>query len=420
MTSRRFPPTNPLELRTGSGALRPASLYAENIMEASRALPVSPGPQRIGTPLSSTRAAGPVSGQAASSVEGQRSRRTIGVAVVAGIMLLQVAADVVAARETARVLAHVAFMACELPLLMLALSAAFGWSLRRRMSAGKGLLAGVGIATAFGCVFGLLYGVAALHVPELRLHMSPTGSNAVIVLRSSLFGVLNAQMYFGLWAVAVVYPFAVEGARVRDLEAQQLRSEAEVARLRAHLEPHFLLNTLNAIAGLVTDEPREARRLLVCLGDLLRDAVQDQDDLQPLHKQVAWLRRYAQILETRHRGALSFEWDVAKDCEAELLPRLLLQPLVENAVQHGALQRGDGAGQVLVRVSRNPEGTMVCLVEDNGPGMRDADVRAGAFGLQAVRRRLALEAPDASLRLESSAQGTRSIVEIARPAGGAS
>jgi hypothetical protein len=382
-------------------------------MEASRALPIPHATERAGEDAFARR---PRSVQGASAVQGLRSRRAIGVAVVTGIMLLQLAADVVAARETARILARVAFMSCELPLLMLALSAAFGWSLRHRMTAGKGLLAGVGIASAFGCVFGLLYGFVALHIPELRLHMLPAGSAAVIVLRSSLFGVLNAQMYFGLWAIAVVYPFAVEGARVRDLEAQQLRSEAEVARLRAHLEPHFLLNTLNAIAGLVTDEPREARRLLVCLGDLLRDAVQDQNDLQPLRKQMEWLRRYAQILETRHRGALGFEWDVASDCETEVLPRLLLQPLVENAVQHGALKRGDGAGLVRVEVSRGANGTIVCVVEDNGPGVGDADVRAGAFGLQAVRRRLALEAPGASLRLESSAEGTRSIVEILRPA----
>jgi signal transduction histidine kinase len=381
-------------------------------MEASRALPLSPASAPVGesVPISV-----PGPSQAVSSMADLRPRRAFGIAVVVGVMLLQFAADVVAARETARILARMAFMSFELPLLMVALSSAFGWSLRRRMPASKGLLAGVGIGTVFGCVFGLLYGVVALHVPELRLHMAPSGSDAIIVLRSSLFGVLNAQMYFGLWALAVVYPFAVEGARVRDLEAQQLRSEAEVARLRAHLEPHFLLNTLNAIAGLVTEEPREARRLLVCLGDLLRDAVQESNDLQPLDKQIAWLRRYAQILEARHRGALSFEWEVAKDCESELLPRLLLQPLVENAVQHGALQREDKAGRVVVRASRKANGALVCVIEDNGPGMPDAAVRVGAFGLQAVRRRLALEAPDGSLRLESSPRGTRSIVEINRP-----
>jgi signal transduction histidine kinase len=344
------------------------------------------------------------------------SRRPLGIAVVVGVMLLQLATEVVAGREFPRILARAAFMALELPLLMIALSWAFRWSIRRRMTAGQGLLTGVAIAMPFGCVFGVLYGVVAMHVPEMRLHMP----NGVSLWRSVPFGALYAQLYFGLWALAFVYPMAVESARVRTLEAQQLRSDAEVERLRAHLEPHFLLNTLNAIAGLVTEDPREARRLLVCLGDLLRDAVQETSEPQPLEKQIAWLRRYAQILEARHRGSLRFLWEVASECERAMLPRLLLQPLVENAVKHGALRRADGAGKVLVRAESKADGTLVCVVEDNGPGMRlgarpdtaDAGVRDGGFGLQAVRRRLELEAPRASLRHESSSKGTKSIVEI--------
>ncbi len=348
-----------------------------------------------------------------------RPRRAFGVAVVVGVMSLQFMADFVAGRETARILARLSFMACELPLLMFAMSAAFAWSLRRRMSAGPSLLVGVSIATGTGVGFGTLYGLIALRVPELRLHM-PNSAPDVTILRFALFGILNAQMYWGLWALAVVFPLAVEGARVRHLEAQQLRSDAELARLRAHLEPHFLLNTLNAIAGLVTEEPREARRLIACLGDLLRDAVQETSELQRLDKQVAWLQRYAQILESRHRGVLRFQWEIARDCEDAVLPRLLLQPLVENAVKHGALRRGDGAGQVVVRAERTEGGLLRCVVEDNGPGMPREDVRAGAFGLQAVRRRLALEVPGASLHMESSPEGTRSIVELPlREAGGA-
>jgi LytS/YehU family sensor histidine kinase len=226
-----------------------------------------------------------------------------------------------------------------------------------------------------------------------------------------------AQLYYGVWALAFVYPSVVESARVRLLQAQQLRTDAELERLRAHLEPHFLLNTLNAIAGLVTENPREARRLLACLGDLLRDAVQETNELQTLDKQIEWLQRYAEILAARYRGSLSFRWDIAPECQVALLPRLLLQPLVENAVKHGALRRGDGAGEVIVRAESKSDGTLVCVVEDNGPGMPDSDVRAGAFGLQSVRRRLELEAPNASLRHESSSEGTRSIVEIAGAAG---
>jgi LytS/YehU family sensor histidine kinase len=95
------------------------------------------------------------------------------------------------------------------------------------------------------------------------------------------------------------------------------------------------------------------------------------------------------------------------------MPRLLLQPLVENAVKHGALMRDDGAGEVVVRASRREDGALVCMVEDNGPGLSSSDVRAGAFGLQSVRRRLELQSARGSLRLESSDHGTRSIVEIA-------
>jgi LytS/YehU family sensor histidine kinase len=280
------------------------------------------------------------------------------------------------------------------------------------MGAARSLATGVAIATALGAVFGALYLELANVVPSLRLNW-PSGFN---LPRAALFGVLNAQLYFGLWALAFVYPSAVETARVRALEVRQVRTEAEVARLRAHLEPHFLLNTLNAIAGLVTEEPREARRLLVCLGDLLRDAVQETGEIQPLEKQIAWLRRYGEILEARHRGVLRFRWDLKPECAPFPLPRLLLQPLVENAVKHGALRREDGAGEVAVHAELKEDGTLVCVVEDNGPGMPDTDVRAGAFGLKAVRRRLELEAPRASLRLESSSKGTRSIVEIARAA----
>jgi signal transduction histidine kinase len=339
-----------------------------------------------------------------------RSRRTLGVTVVAGVILLQLATELVAGHESARILARLAFLTFELPVLMVALSSSFGWSVRRRMTAGEALGTGMAIATAIGFLFGIFYGFAAMRLPALRLHVP----NAVSFVRSSLFGILNAQLYFGVWALAFVYPSAVESAQLRALEAQELRSRAEVARLRAHLEPHFLLNTLNAIAGLVTEEPREARRLLVCLGDLMRDAVQDANELQPLERQIAWLRRYAEILEARHRGVLRFEWDVRPECNARILPRLLLQPLIENAVKHGALRRTDGAGEVVVRAFTREDGTLICTIEDNGPGMPDADVRAGAFGLQAVRRRLELEAPNASsLRLEWSGEGTRSIVEIA-------
>ncbi len=80
------------------------------------------------------------------------------------------------------------------------------------------------------------------------------------------------------------------------------------------------------------------------LGDLLSDALRDTDELRPLDEEVAWLQRYAEILESRHLSMLKFEWDVAAEARDVLVPRLLLQPLVENAVKHGRWRDRAGAG----------------------------------------------------------------------------
>jgi sensor histidine kinase YesM len=229
----------------------------------------------------------------------------------------------------------------------------------------------------------------------------------------ALLGAFQGLFAAGLWAVAILGPHAVRDANARALEAQQLRTAAELARLRAHLQPHFLLNTLSTIAGLVVEDPREARKLIGALGDLLRDSLEDADEMQTLEREVTWLQRYAEILESRHRGSIRFEWEIAPDTRALRVPRLLLQPLVENAVKHGALRRRDG-GEVAVR-TRIDDGTLRCIVEDNGPGPVPTP-RKGAVGLTLVERRLALKYDGAaSFRLEAGEGRTRSIVLI--PAG---
>jgi len=131
-------------------------------------------------------------------------------------------------------------------------------------------------------------------------------------------GFMTGLTYFALWALVFVLPMVAESARMRGLEADKLRTEAELAQLRSHLEPHFLLNTLNAIAGLVTEDPRQARKLLGSLGDLLRDSVGPSAEMETLDAQIEWLRRYAQILETRHDGQLAFHWEIGDGTQRAL------------------------------------------------------------------------------------------------------
>jgi signal transduction histidine kinase len=327
-------------------------------------------------------------------------------------MLLQAVSQYLSGYERVRVVDHLLFVSAEMPVIAVALSATYGGAMRRKLRAFQALMACVLVAGALGVIFGaLLFWIAQVY-PNVMLHPGRTPN----LPRSVLYGFTYAQMQAGLWTLAFVLPFAIDDARMRGLEAEQLRSAAELARLRANLEPHFLLNTLNAIAGLVTEDPREARTLIACLGDLLRDALRDDDELQSLEEQVAWLRRYAAILQARHGDALRFEWKIAPEARGALLPRLLLQPLVENAVKHGALcRRGGGIVVISAELTTKPAG-IVCTVEDNGPGPSEAEVRSGAFGLHAVRKRLELRYIGATLKLEHSSEGTRSVVTLPREA----
>ena len=303
------------------------------------------------------------------------------------------------------------FAMIELPILFVGVAKVYDFALVRRLTPVKTLvvseIASISIAT--GVL--LIYWLVGAFVPAIREAVPGELRSNFVALVACGFAL--GSMHLGIFALAFVYPFAAHDARVRALEAEKLRSEAELARLRGHLEPHFLLNTLNAIAGLVTEDPREARRLLAALGDLLRDALRDGDEMQSLEEEEAWLRRYAEILESRHKGSLSFLWEIDAEVRTVRVPRLLLQPLVENAVKHGALRRR-GGGQVIVRAARAGE-NIVCTVLDDGPGFAEGPVRQGAVGLAVVRRRLELKFARAAMRIESSTDGTRAIVELHAP-----
>lgn len=343
-----------------------------------------------------------------------KRRLATGLTIVVVSSLLQTVPPALKAQNLLPVFCRSAWSLLDMLVLTVVLSSIYDWNQRKRASTLQTLVSALIVATAISTAFvvTLHFGLARAY-PFLRWEGPPRTTAFTLA-----FGLVGGLIHAGIWALAFVFPYVAEDARMRAMEAdklrieaEQLKSTAELARLRSQLEPHFLLNTLNAIAGLVTEDPREARRLIACLGDLLRDSLRDGDELQSLEDEVAWLRRYAQILESRHAGTLCFNWEIAPSVTRTLVPRLLLQPLVENAVKHGALRRR-GGGVVTVRAELNENQRVICTVEDNGPGLPDAEPRQGAFGLRSVRRRLQLRFPDAELRLESGTTGTRSIVDL--------
>jgi two-component sensor histidine kinase len=343
-------------------------------------------------------------------------------AIVTAVAAGQTAPGIVSGQQASHVLVQLAFWLTVTPVQIVLLSLAFDRSSRHRSSSTRTLVESIALSALVGACGLVALGWVTEHWLGVRLVPPRHPSGAVLAAVGAMVGTFIC----GIWALAFVLPYTAEQSRLRaaqterlELEAAQLRAAAELARLRSQLEPHFLLNTLNTIAGLVTQDPREARRLIGCLGDLLRDSLRDQEETQTLEAEVTWLRRYTEILSARHGEALRFEWDIDQNARSVFLPRLLLQPLVENAVKHGALRRPSGDGQVSVRAyldsaanGNDAEPLLVCVVADNGPGLSTAPAREGAFGLRSVERRLKLKSPRANLKLESSGLGTRAIVTL--------
>jgi signal transduction histidine kinase len=302
----------------------------------------------------------------------------------------------------AEVIAALIWVAVDGALLALALR----WGERRGVSIAWTLAAGYAAAVAFG----------AIGLATIVWTGAVDASNSIA---RSLWGWLADGAYqsiliLGVWGLFYVIPRVIRDARDRERERQELLREAERSRVRAALEPHFVLNTLTAIGGLVGDDPPMARELIGDLGDLLRDVVSLVDrDRQSAAEEMAWLQRYVRVLEARHRGSLAVELHLDPDAADVPVPVLVLQPLVENAIQHGALQQA-GGGHVRVEL-RLVGAALRCTIENDGPAIAADAIHEGAHGLALTRRRLASVAPGASLEIASAPTGTRAVITIPHP-----
>ncbi len=179
-----------------------------------------------------------------------------------------------------------------------------------------------------------------------------------------------------------------EQARVRERLEGQL-AQAQLQALKLQLQPHFLFNTLNTIAALVSTDARAAERMVTRLSDLLRQTLHSASEQEvPLSREIEMLSPYLEIQRLRFSDRLRVEIDVEADAEAVLVPSLLLQPLIENAIRHGITPRAAG-GRVQVRARRDGQFLRV-EVADDGIGFRAWTGRSPreGVGLGTTRGRL--------------------------------
>ena len=207
--------------------------------------------------------------------------------------------------------------------------------------------------------------------------------------------------------MAKLFSTQLELSQIEEKEA--LRAKAELDALQAQINPHFLFNAINTIVSLIRTEPDEARELLIHLGDYFRNNMQFNKEMIPISDELKNIEAYLKIEKARFGAKLLIDYDISETLDA-LIPPLLLQPIVENAVKHGIFPK-ETQGEVKIKIYQDE--TLHLIVEDDGVGMSD-DKKKDAIGLQNVKKRLhSIYGKNFKFDIESAKdKGTKVSIEI--------
>jgi sensor histidine kinase YesM len=179
------------------------------------------------------------------------------------------------------------------------------------------------------------------------------------------------------------------------------------------IHPHFLLNTLNTIAGLVHRAPDKAETVVQMLGDLLHILLRANPGSEiPLEREVEFIEKYLAIMQVRFDDRVRYEFQIAPDTFAASVPALLLQPIVENAIKHGLEPKPQG-GKVTIQAQRNTD-FLHLRVSDTGIGICKMGNVVEGIGLTSTRARLQ-EFYGAAASLDISGDDRGTIVSITIP-----
>ncbi|MFD2752903.1 histidine kinase [Comamonas terrae] len=194
------------------------------------------------------------------------------------------------------------------------------------------------------------------------------------------------------------------------------QTQARLAELQSRIRPHFLFNTLNSAIALVRAEPAKAETLLEDLSDLFRYALAEPHSTATLAQEIELAQRYLAIEQVRFGDRLQMQWQLDPDAHGALLPPLLLQPLVENAIRHG-VEPGLRGGKLQIRTQRRGEQAVVHIINTlpaDGAAQDTASPSGHRIALANVKARLSL-LHDLHGSFSARVQGGFFIVRIAVP-----
>lgn len=263
------------------------------------------------------------------------------------------------------------------------------------------------IVVAYGALDFVLIGHGALLTDPIAA--STTGSISLLdegtkIALLAMSGLIAT--YATWWHQNVAFHYAVESSERESLQARLVSSKLD--SLKQQLRPHFLFNALNSIAAQIDSEPQAAQQTLSGLGALIRASLEVEGDQEvSLDDEVRLLSHYVAIQTVRFADRLSVRIDIEDAVRRALVPALILQPLVENAITHGIGKRSQ-PGNIVVR-GRAVDGRLSLVVADDGPGLAGQPP-------DAIRERIGVGNARARLSYLYGAEQTLEI--IAPPEGG--
>ena len=268
---------------------------------------------------------------------------------------------------------------------------------------------------------------AALHVGAVAL-LTPPVAAAILPVASLIGGrgmdPVNYLIVSLIFSSACIFPsVALQGLRQRARTAEHLALverkaalEAQLSALQARTDPHFLFNSLNTVASLISEDPVLAERTLERLADLFRYAL-DSSQLRTvkLERELAMVTDYLELQSARFGTRLHTSLSVGLGLTGVDIPPLLLQPLVENAIVHGMSMRREGRVEIAVRRERDQ---LLVEISDDGPGPGRSDHAGAGTAIANVSERLRLHyGGRGSLLLEAHPEGG-CLARLALPIGG--
>jgi two-component system sensor histidine kinase AlgZ len=203
----------------------------------------------------------------------------------------------------------------------------------------------------------------------------------------------------------------LEYFRLRNRAFSPALAEARLQALQARIRPHFLFNSLNAVLSLMRGDPKRAEAALEDLADLFRSLLADNRKLIPMREEISLCRQYLNLEHLRLAERLQVQWTVDPRAEDALVPPMLLQPLVENAVYHG-IEPGLGAGAIEIQIGLDGNIVRVGLANPYHPEHQHR--QGNRMALANIRERLQLHF-DVEGRLDTAVDGNRYRIDMVMP-----